>query len=185
MTLDEAREILAVERGASADEIRDAFRQRARHVHPDRHPTVDDARRRQLGREFDRARAARDILVTFTTGSARVTTPAPAAPSTRTSTTTGAPSSEGFAGAPRHSATTPPPRRERARPRTSESRPRSEAPRVTIRFDEFVRASDAAGFGDGKRTRRLIDWPRVIAWSTVAAAAALVFGGSYVVAYVL
>ena len=186
MTLDEARQILAVERGASVDEIRDAFRRRARQVHPDRHPTVDDARRRQLAREFDRAREARDVLVTFTSGSARVTTSAPAASSTRTrNATTGARSSEAFAGTPRHSSTAPPLRRERARPRTSESRPQSEAPRVTIRFDEFVRASDAAGFGDGKRTRRLIDWPRIIAWSTVAAAIGLIFGGSYVAAYVL
>jgi len=36
-----------------------------------------------------------------------------------------------------------------------------------VRFDEFVRAADAAGFGPGIRTRRWIDWPRVIAWSTV------------------
>ncbi|BDV31255.1 hypothetical protein [Microbacterium terricola] len=56
---------------------------------------------------------------------------------------------------------------------------------MTVRFDEFVRAADAAGFGPGIRTRRWIDWPRIIAWSTVGALVALVVGGSYVAAYVL
>ena len=168
MTLDEARETLGVTRGASVTEIRDAFRRRAREVHPDRHPSEDDARRRQLGREFDRAREARDILVKFASDPARVAAPAPPSAST-----------------PPSSATAPPPRRERARPRTSECRPRPEAPRVTVRFDEFVRAADAAGFGPGTRTRRWIDWPRIVAWSTVGALVALVVGGSYVAAYVL
>lgn len=185
MTLDEAREALGVARGASVDEVRDAFRRRARQVHPDRHPSADDAQRRQLGREFDRAREARDILVRFTRDPARTATFAPRAtseshashstrPSPRPSTSTTPPSTG-----------TPPPRRERARPRTSESRPRREAPRVTVRFDEFVRAADAAGFGPGKRTRRWIDWPRIVAWSTVGTLVALVVGGGFVVAYVL
>lgn len=184
MTLDEAREALGVVRGASVAEIRDAFRRRAREVHPDRHPSEDDARRRQLGREFDRAREARDILVKFTNDSAR----------SDASASTGSPASRPTA-APRttspSASTAPPsvrnapPRRERARPRTSESRPRPEAPRVTVRFDEFVRAADAAGFGPGIRTRRWIDWPRVIAWSTVGALIALVVGGGLASAYLL
>lgn len=184
MTLDEAREALGVVRGASVAEIRDAFRRRAREVHPDRHPSEDDARRRQLGREFDRAREARDILVKFTNDSTR----------SGESASTGSSASRPAA-APRttrpSASTTPstarnaPPRRERARPRTSESRPRPEAPRVTVRFDEFVRAADAAGFGPGIRTRRWIDWPRVIAWSTVGALIALVVGGGLASAYLL
>jgi hypothetical protein len=56
---------------------------------------------------------------------------------------------------------------------------------VTVRFDEFVRAADAAGFGPGIRTHRWTDWPRIIAWSTVGALAALVIGGSYIASYVL
>lgn len=186
MTLDEARDTLAVARGASVDEIRDAFRLRAREVHPDRHPSADDARRRQLGLEFDRAREARDILVKFASDSARATTPAPtAASAARSGAPSSTPSPARSATEPPHTATAPPPRRERARPRTSESRPRTEAPRVTIRFDEFVRAADAAGFGPGARTRRWVDWPRIVAWSTVGVAVAVVIGGSYVVTNVL
>lgn len=185
MTLDEARETLGVSRGATAAEIRDAFRRRAREVHPDRHPSETEARRRQLGREFDRAREARDILVKFTGEPVRTATPTRGATTRRSSGTTHAPPTTGSAGARPGSSSAPPPPRERARPRTSESRSRAEAPRVTIRFEDFVKASDAAGFGPGTRTRRWIDWPRIVAWSTVGALAVLIVGGSYVAAYVL
>ena len=182
MTLDEARETLGLHRGASEADIRDAFRRRAREVHPDRHPSADDVKRKHLSREFDRAREARDILVKFTTDSARATTPSSGSSARFTSS---APPTAQPASTTRGTATAPPPRRERARPRTSESRPRSDAPRVTLRFDEFVRASDAEGFGPGARTPRLIDWARVTAWSMVGALTALVFGGGYLAAYVL
>lgn len=185
MTLDEAREALGVTRGASVAEIRDAFRRRAREVHPDRHPAEDDAKRRQLGREFDRAREARDILVKFTSDPARVAAPAPTGASTPRSSGHSRPPTSDVASAPPSSTSAPPPRRERARPRTSESRPQPEAPSVTVRFQEFVRAADAAGFGPGVRTRRWIDWPRIIAWSTVGTLVALVVGGSYIAAFVL
>lgn len=185
MTLDEAREALGVTRGASVAEIRDAFRRRAREVHPDRHTSEDDARRRQLGREFDRAREARDILVKFTIDPSRVTAPAPTPASTSRSSERSRPPTSEAASTPPSSTSAPPPRRDRARPRTSESRPKPEAPRVTVRFEEFVRAADAAGFGPGVRTRRWIDVPRIIAWSTVGTLVALVVGGSYVAAYVL
>lgn len=185
MTLDEARETLGVSRDASVAEIREAFRRRARAVHPDQHPSEDEARRRQLGREFARAREAHDILVKFTSDPGRVAAAASGGAATRPSGTTHATQTDAGGGARPQTATAPPPPRERARPRTSESRPRTEAPRVTVRFDEFVRAADAAGFGPGTRTRRWIDWPRVIAWSTVGALVALVVGGSYVATYVL
>ncbi|WP_431805247.1 J domain-containing protein [Microbacterium sp. bgisy203] len=185
MTLDEAREALGVSRGASVSEIRDAFRRRAREVHPDRHPSEDDATRRRLGREFDRAREARDILVKFTNDSARIAAPAPAGAGTSRTDERPRPSTAPPASTPSSPTNSPPPRRERARPRTSESRPQPEAPRVTVRFDDFVRAADAAGFGPGIRTRRWIDWPRIIAWSTVGTLVALVVGGGYVAAYLM
>lgn len=185
MTLDEARETLGVSRDASVAEIREAFRRRARAVHPDQHPSEDEARRRQLGREFARAREAHDILVKFTSDSTRATPPEAGAATAHSGGATHAAPTTAAGGTQSQAATAPPPQRERARPRTSESRPRAEAPRVTIRFDEFVRASDAAGFGPGTRTRRWIDWPRVVAWSSVGALAVLIVGGSYVAAYVL
>ena len=185
MTLDEAREALGVTRDASVAEIRNAFRRRAREVHPDRHQAEGDARRRQLGREFDRVREARDILVKFTSDPARVAAPAPTPASASRSSERSRPPTSEAASTPSTSTSVPPPRRERARPRTSESRPQPEAPRVTVRFQDFVRAADAAGFGPGVRTRRWIDWPRIIAWSTVGTLVALVVGGSYIAAYVL
>lgn len=184
MTLDEARETLGVDHGASVAEIRDAFRRRAREVHPDRHPSETEARRRQLGREFDLARQAHDILVKFTSDAARGTSPAGGTTTRSDAPPRTTPTTAPGGDQPR-TATAPPRQRERARPRTSESRPRSEAPRVTIRFEDFVRASDAEGFGPGLRTRRWIDWPRVVAWSTVGALVALIVGGSYVAVYVL
>ena len=96
MTLDEARETLGVVRGASITEIRDAFRRRARDVHPDRHPAETADRRRQL-----------------------------------------------------------------------------------------ARATDAAGFGPGGRTRRWIDWPRIIVWSALGAITAAVVVGIAVMAVLL
>ncbi|MFL0565940.1 DnaJ domain-containing protein [Microbacterium sp. 179-I 1D1 NHS] len=166
MTLDEARETLGVARGASAKEVRDAFRRRARDLHPDRHPMASDAERRRLSLAFDRARQARDILVTFA-----------GAPSASSPSNERRPSTSSSA---RSSTTSAPPRRDRARPRTSDSHRRTEAPRVTVRFDEFVRAADAAGFGPGSRTRRWIDWPRAIAWSTVGVAVLAIAGAGYV-----
>ncbi|MFJ6680116.1 DnaJ domain-containing protein [Microbacterium sp. NPDC091382] len=164
MTLDEAREALGVARGASVKEVRDAFRRRARDLHPDRHPMASDAERRRLSLAFDRARHARDILVRF------VSTPSGAAASGPTASSSSA----------RSSTTTAPPRRERARPRTTDSSRRTEAPRVTVRFDEFVRAADAAGFGPGPRTRRWFDWPRAVAWSSVGVATGAIVGAGYV-----
>lgn len=172
-------------RGASVAEIRDAFRQRAREVHPDLHPSADDAKRKQLGRDFDRAREARDILVKFASDPARGAAHSPANMSTSRASEGRRPSTASSSGTRPPSASGPPPRRERARPRTSESRPPPDAPRVTVRFDEFVRAADAAGFGPGTRTRRWIDWPRVIAWSTVGTLVVLVAGGGLTAAYLL
>ncbi|WP_426326209.1 hypothetical protein [Microbacterium sp. E-13] len=36
-----------------------------------------------------------------------------------------------------------------------------------MRFNEFVAWTDAAGFGEGTRSRRYIDWTRIIVWSTL------------------
>jgi hypothetical protein len=49
-------------------------------------------------------------------------------------------------------------------PAHSESRPRTQALRVTVRFDEFVRASDAAGFrpGTGAPVDRMAVHRRVV-----------------------
>ena len=63
MTLDEARSILGVTRGASHADVRDAFRHRARQVHPDAHPSASAPQRDELAWHFDRAREARDILL--------------------------------------------------------------------------------------------------------------------------
>jgi hypothetical protein len=156
MTLDEARECLSVPRDANVQQVQEAFRAKARLVHPDRHPDAAAGEHARLSQEFDRARRARDALVSWARQSASVSTPTspptPPAP-------TPAPQSE-------HAPTEPP--RQRARPRTSESRqPSPEPARVTLRFEEFVRLTDAAGFGVGQRTRRHIDWLRIIAWTTV------------------
>lgn len=70
MTVDEARAHLGITAAATVDEIRDAFRRRARALHPDLHPDADHADRARLGREFHNAREARDILVRYVSGPA-------------------------------------------------------------------------------------------------------------------
>lgn len=172
MTLDEARDCLSVERGASVEQIQEAFRSRAREVHPDRHPHASPDDRAALSAEFDRARRARDALVQW---ARYANTPfqghAPQGATAHTTRTTTPPQSEpqpapGPTGEP---ATEPLPR-PRARPRTSESRrPSPEPERVTMRFDEFVAWTDAAGFSIGARSPRYIDWARIIVWSVLGA----------------
>lgn len=140
MTLDEARTCLGVGRDASPAEIHRAFRARARDVHPDRHPGAADADRARLSLEFDRARTARDALLSWSAL-------APVAPAAATP--------------PRSTPAPEPAPRPRARPRTSDTRRDASAPRVTMRFEEFVAFTDAAGFGIGPRSPRWIDWPRI------------------------
>lgn len=171
MTLDEARDCLSLARGASIEEVQEAFRSRARDVHPDRHPHASPAQRTALSEEFDRARRARDALVQWTryaetpggTSWATTFTDAASAPSAPRRDAPREPAQE----PPAEPAPEPPPR-PRARPRTSESRrPAPEPERVTMRFDEFVVWSDAAGFNVGQRSRRYIDWARIIVWSAL------------------
>ena len=175
MTLDEARDCLSVDRGASVEQIQEAFRIRAREVHPDRHPHASPAERTALLAEFDRARRARDALVQW---ARYANTPfqgnAPAGAThhaTRATTPPKEPQSEPQP-APdqtREPAPEPPPR-QRARPRTSESRRSAPEPeRVTMRFDEFVAWTDAAGFSIGARSPRYVDWARIIVWSVLGA----------------
>lgn len=146
MTLDEARAHLGVTAAATVDEIRDAFRRRARALHPDLHPNAHPDDRARLGREFNNVREARDILVTHTSDPLRKRHPAhqPSAASQQTAQ----------AQAPRTEA-----------PR--QTTPSSPPPRVTMRFDEFVTWTDTAGFGAGTRTPRYIDWARIIVWSSL------------------
>lgn len=146
MTLDEARTYLGVTAVATVDEIRDAFRRRARTLHPDLHPDATPEDRARLGREFNSVREARDILVRYTSDPLRKppSRPQPSGPSDR------------WAGqrAPREE----PPR---------QSAPPAPPPRVTMRFDEFVAWADAAGFGVGTRSPRYIDWTRILVWSSL------------------
>lgn len=151
MTLDEARTYLGLGRDASAADIHRAFRARARQVHPDLHPDAPEVDRARLSSDFDRARAARDALLSWSTLREH---PREATQQARTTPTPAAPTPEA-------------PPRPRARPRTSETRRESAAPRVTMRFEEFVAFTDAAGFGIGQRTRRTTDWTRIIVWSTL------------------
>ena len=148
MTLDEARAILEVARGASHADIRDAFRRRARLVHPDAHPTASAAQRTDFARQFDRARQARDILLLLPERTA----------------------------APSRTRATPPRRRRRTVPppapppwRPPRDPATSPAPQRTLRFDEFVQVVDAAGFGSGHRSTPRRDIGRVLLWSTVGA----------------
>ena len=151
MTLEEARMILGVVRGASHTSVRDAFRRRARQVHPDSHPTASAAQREGLAREFDRAREARDILLLLPDGNPGEPAPAAAPPPQR---------------APAGSSTAPtapmPPPPERPAPPLQR----------TLRFDEFVQVVDAAGFGPGHRTKPYRDITRKLVWSTVGAVSA-------------
>jgi hypothetical protein len=156
MTLDEARAHLGVTAAANVDEIRDAFRRRARALHPDLHPEADDADRARLGREFHNVREARDILVRYISDPLRKpaqqpTEQKPAGPSTGRRTAPPKPAESMRA--------TPPP------------------PRVTMRFDEFVAWTDAAGFGPGARSPRYVDWTRIIVWTTLALVVAALVGG--------
>jgi len=176
MTLDEARGCLGLTRGATVEQIQEAFRVRARQVHPDRHPHATESERHAMAVEFDRARRARDALVQWATheaGSSTTPTAAPPQPEDAPGPAAAPPSDA------RHPEPEPEPR-PRARPRTSETRTTAPPPppeRVTMRFDEFVAFTDAAGFSVGKRSGRYIDWARIIAWSTVGALAASVAVG--------
>ncbi|MDL9978593.1 J domain-containing protein [Microbacterium sp. ASV49] len=161
MTLDEARAQLGVTAGATVDEIRDAFRQRARELHPDLHPSADAADRARLGREFNSAREARDILVRYTSDPLRK----PSHPKPQPS----------YASTPPRQAPTRPPRSGSTAP----------PPRVTMRFEEFVAWTDAAGFGAGARSGRYVDWARIIVWSTLGLAVAGVVGGAIIYSAVI
>lgn len=146
MTLDEARTHLGVTAVATVDEIRDAFRRRARALHPDLHPDANPEDRARLGREFNSAREARDILVGYTSDPLRKPPPGP-----QTS------------GASEQAARPQSPRAEPPRQSAASAPP----PRVTMRFDEFVAWTDTAGFGAGIRSPRYIDWTRIIVWSSL------------------
>jgi hypothetical protein len=54
-----------------------------------------------------------------------------------------------------------------------------------MRFDEFVAWTDAAGFGAGARSRRYIDWTRIIVWSTLGLLIVGLVGGSIIYASLL
>jgi hypothetical protein len=165
MTLDEARHCLGVSSGVSADDIREAFRRKARDIHPDRHPHADAASRTQLARDFDRAREARDILVRYTLDPLRKPPPEKQEPKDerrRESTY-----SHAHAGTGERTERARAPGAASSATTDSESDTRGPAPRVTMRFDEFVAWTDAAGFDAGHRTRPWVDWPRIIAWSSV------------------
>lgn len=157
MTLDEARACLGLSSAAGLADIRDAFRQQARAVHPDRHPEAQPAELERLSREFDRAREARDILVRYTADPLRKRGPAAAPPRP-----TAKPAPDPTAG------TTPqPPSAPRTTRRDEQPPAPRSTPRVTMRFDEFVAWTDAAGFGPGTRAPRYVDWARIVAWSSL------------------
>ena len=167
MTLDEARAHLGVTPAATVDEIRDAFRRRARALHPDLHPNADHDDRARLGREFNSAREARDILVRYTSDPLRKPRPTFQSPGTPTQSAESEPQARAH-----------PPRTETPPPSTSSARP----PRVTMRFDEFVAWTDAAGFGAGTRSRRYIDWARIIVWSSLGLLIVALVGGAIIYA---
>jgi hypothetical protein len=160
VTLDEARQCLGVTGAASADEIRDAFRRKARVVHPDRNPNSTPADLALFGREFDRAREARDILVRYTLDPLRKPPPSP--PSSTPPTASA--------------------RSETPRSSTSSAPHAGRPPRVTMRFEEFVAWMDAAGFGTGSRSPRYVDWVRITVWSTLGV---VVAGFGSAIAYAL
>lgn len=167
MTLDEARAHLGVSPAATVDEIRDAFRRRARALHPDLHPSADHDDRARLGREFNSAREARDILIRYTSDPLRRPHPAFRPPATPKQSAE--PESQARPRAPRTETQTPP---------NSSAPP----PQVTMRFDEFVAWTDAAGFGAGTRSRRYVDWTRIIVWSTLGFLIAGLIGGATIYA---
>jgi hypothetical protein len=165
MTLDEARAHLGVTAAATVDEIRDAFRKRARALHPDLHPHADATDRARLGRDFNNAREARDILVRYTSDPLRRSAPSRSQSTHPHPSTASRPGTTRPASAPRNR-TAPP-------------------PRVTMRFDEFVTWTDAAGFGPGTRSPRYIDWTRIIVWSSLGVLIAGFVGGAVVYSAVL
>jgi hypothetical protein len=156
VTLDEARTILGVARGASHAEIRTAFRHRARLVHPDAHPNASSADLDDFAREFDRAREARDILLLLPEQAAG---PAPAA---RSAAPPRRPTAPPAGPVPRPAS--PPPWRPPRRPAPTHQRPLS--------FEEFVLVVDAAGFGVGHRSAPARDIGRFLLWATVGALSA-------------
>lgn len=167
MTLDEARAHLEVTPAATVDEIRDAFRRRARALHPDLHPNADHDDRARLGRDFNDAREARDILIRYTSDPLRKPHPTFRSPS-----------------APMHPTASEPQGRAHARRTQNPTQPTASTrpPRVTMRFDEFVAWTDAAGFGAGTRSRRYIDWTRIIVWSALGILIAGLIGGATIYA---
>lgn len=180
MTLDEARSILDVKRGATHAMIREAFRRRARDLHPDRHPDVDATEKKRLAAEFARAREARDILLLVAPASAEELS----SPFGSTPDATSRQSSSTYAGA-RRSPTAETHARPASEGTTSRSRTPGYAsataspPRHTLRFEEFVRQVDALGFGPGIRSRRYVDVAPIVAWSVVGFAVAAVGVGVY------
>lgn len=144
MTLDEARLVLGVGGDASQTEVREAFRRRAREVHPDRHPHLDAADRERYAAEFHRVLTARDVLLRTETADAATVSDASPTPAWA------APTSGAARKPPTHTTSPDPPR---------------QAPRTTLRFEEFVKAQDAEGFGPGLRSRRPVDVARIVVWS--------------------
>lgn len=55
-------EVLGVERGASAEEIKKAFRKRASEFHPDRHPHLEEAGRKEMEERFKEVGEAYAVL---------------------------------------------------------------------------------------------------------------------------
>jgi hypothetical protein len=51
-----------------------------------------------------------------------------------------------------------------------------------MRFDEFVAWTDAAGFAPGTRSRRYIDWTRIIVWSSLGLLVVGLVGGAIIYA---
>jgi hypothetical protein len=185
MTLDEARELLSLPRGASQAAVRDAFRATARTVHPDRHPGANAEEHRRLAQQFDRARQARDVLLLVSPEEPQAPAPfseRPTSHDTRTATHPSTRPGTTTTGPARRSTPTAPQTRREARDHGARRAATPPASTPTLRFDEFVAARDAEGFGVGPRTRRYRDVPRIIAWSIVAGATAMVVGGGVALA---
>jgi DnaJ domain len=159
MTLEEARRYLDLQRGATVEEIRQAFRRRARMVHPDRHPDAGPDELRTLEAEFNRAREARDILVRFTLDPRHTASPEPAP----------RPAPAASRPAPRPTPT-PQPTAPTHRPAASRAPQAHQVP-VAMQYDEFVAWWDAAGFGPGHRSRFRVAWTRIAVWAALGALA--------------